>query len=217
MKTVGVVLSGCGVLDGAEIHESVLTMLALDRAGAEVLFFAPDKPQLHVINHITGEIVAEERNVLVESARIARGLITPLSAADPEVLDALIVLGGFGAAKNLCDFAIKGGECSVEPDLYKLIQLMHKSGKPIGLMCISPVMLPKLLGKPIRLTIGNDPDTIDAIEIMGGEHVICPADDVVIDLENKVVTTPAYMLAGSISEAAKGIDKLVTKVLDLTE
>ncbi len=104
----------------------------------------------------------------MESARIARGLITPLSAADPEVLDALIVPGGFGAAKNLCDFAIKGGECSVEPDLYKLIQLMHKSGKPIGLMCISPVMLPKLLGKPIRLTIGNDPDTIDAIEIMGG-------------------------------------------------
>ncbi|WP_145507852.1 isoprenoid biosynthesis glyoxalase ElbB [Yersinia alsatica] len=217
MKTVGVVLSGCGVFDGAEIHESVLTMLALDRAGARVLFFAPDKPQLHVINHLTGEELTEQRNVLVESARITRGQIKPLSSANSEQLDALIVPGGFGAAKNLSDFAIKGSECTIDPDLIKLTQSMHKSGKPIGFMCISPVMLPKLLGKPIRLTIGNDPDTIDAIEVMGGEHVICPVDDFVVDAENKVVTTPAYMLAESISEAAKGIDKLVAKVLDLTE
>ncbi|CNF45873.1 isoprenoid biosynthesis glyoxalase ElbB [Yersinia frederiksenii] len=217
MKTVGVVLSGCGVFDGTEIHESVLTMLALDRAGARVLFFAPDKPQLHVINHFTGEELTEQRNVLVESARIARGWVKPLSSANSDLLDALIVPGGFGAAKNLSDFAIKGSECTIDPDLTQLTQVMHKSGKPIGFMCISPVMLPKLLGKPIRLTIGNDPDTIDAIEVMGGEHVICPADDVVVDEENKVVTTPAYMLAGSISEAAKGIDKLVAKVLDLTE
>ncbi|AJJ63876.1 isoprenoid biosynthesis glyoxalase ElbB [Yersinia aldovae] len=217
MKTVGVVLSGCGVYDGAEIHESVLTILALDRAGARVLFFAPDKPQLHVINHFNGEVVAQERNVLVESARIARGQIAPLCDADSNRLDALIVPGGFGSAKNLSDFAIQGPECVIDPDLVKLTQSMHKSGKPIGFMCISPVMLPKLLGKPVRLTIGNDPDTIEAIEIMGGEHIICPADDVVVDAENKVVTTPAYMLAGSISEAAKGIDKLVTKVLDLTQ
>ncbi|WP_267248891.1 isoprenoid biosynthesis glyoxalase ElbB [Yersinia sp. Marseille-Q5920] len=217
MKTVGVVLSGCGVLDGTEIHESVLTILALDRAGARVLFFAPDKPQLHVINHLTGEESTEQRNVLVESARIARSLIKPLSVANSEDLDALIVPGGFGAAKNLSDFAIKGSECSIDPDLVKLTQSMHKAGKPIGFMCISPVMLPKLLGKPVRLTIGNDPDTLDAIEAMGGQHVICPADDVVVDAENKVVTTPAYMLAASISEAAKGIDKLVAKVLDLTE
>lgn len=217
MKTVGVVLSGCGVFDGAEIHESVLTLLALDRAGARVLCFAPDKPQLHVINHVTGEEIAEQRNVLVESARIARGQVAPLSSADSTQLDALIVPGGFGAAKNLSDFAIKGSECAIDPDLAELVQSMHKSGKPIGFMCISPVMLPKLLGKPIRLTIGNDPDTIDAIEIMGGEHVVCPVEDVVIDIDNKVVTTPAYMLAESISDAAKGIDKLVTKVLDLTE
>ncbi|HDM8438354.1 isoprenoid biosynthesis glyoxalase ElbB [Yersinia enterocolitica] len=217
MKTVGVVLSGCGVFDGTEIHESVLTILALDRAGARIVFFAPDKPQLHVINHLTGEESTEQRNVLVESARIARGSIKALSSANPEDLDALIVPGGFGAAKNLSDFAIESSECAIDPDLYKLTQSMHKANKPIGFMCISPVMLPKLLGKPIRLTIGNDPDTIEAIEIMGGEHVICPADDVVVDAENKVVTTPAYMLAASISEAAKGIDKLVAKVLDLTE
>ncbi|HDL7751504.1 TPA: isoprenoid biosynthesis glyoxalase ElbB [Yersinia enterocolitica] len=217
MKTVGVVLSGCGVLDGTEIHESVLTILALDRAGARITFFAPDKPQLHVINHLSGEESTEQRNVLVESARIARSLIKPLSVANSEDLDALIVPGGFGAAKNLSDFAIKGSECAIDPDLVKLTQSMHKANKPIGFMCISPVMLPKLLGKPVRLTIGNDPDTIEAVEIMGGEHIICPADDVVVDAENKVVTTPAYMLAASISEAAKGIDKLVAKVLDLTE
>ncbi|AJI81482.1 isoprenoid biosynthesis protein with amidotransferase-like domain [Yersinia enterocolitica] len=217
MKTVGVVLSGCGVLDGTEIHESVLTILALDRAGARIAFFAPDKPQLHVINHLSGEESTEQRNVLVESARIARSLIKPLSVANSEDLDALIVPGGFGAAKNLSDFAIKGSECAIDPDLVKLTQSMHKANKPIGFMCISPVMLPKLLGKPVRLTIGNDPDTIEAVEIMGGEHIICPADDVVVDAENKVVTTPAYMLAASISEAAKGIDKLVAKVLDLTE
>lgn len=217
MKTVGVVLSGCGVFDGAEIHESVLTILALDRAGARIAFFAPDKPQLHVINHLTGEESPEQRNVLVESARIARSLIKPLSSANSASLDALIVPGGFGAAKNLSDFAIKGSECDIDPDLDKIIQSMHKAGKPIGFMCISPVMIPKLLGKPIRLTIGNDPGTIDAIKAMKGVHVDCPAVDIVVDAENKVVTTPAYMLAKSISEAAKGIDKLVAKVLDLTE
>lgn len=217
MKTVGVVLSGCGVFDGAEIHESVLTILALDRAGVDILFFAPDKPQLHVINHFTGEESTEQRNVLVESARIARGQIKPLSSANSEQLDALIVPGGFGAAKNLSDFVLKGSECIIDPDLMMLIQSMHKSNKPIGFMCISPVMLPKLLDKPIRLTIGNDPDLIDVIDTMGGEHVICPADDVVVDIENKVVTTPAYMTATSISEAAKGIDKLVVKVLDLAK
>ncbi|AKA38338.1 isoprenoid biosynthesis glyoxalase ElbB [Yersinia ruckeri] len=215
MKRVGVVLSGCGVFDGAEIHESVLTLLALDRAGVEAVCFAPDKPQLHVINHLSGEVSAEVRNVLVESARIARGHIQPLSAANSDNLDALIVPGGFGAAKNLSSFATEGSACSVDQDLYKLVQKMHKADKPIGFMCIAPALLPKLLGDRVRLTIGNDIDTAESIESMGGEHIVCPVDDVVVDAEHKVVTTPAYMLAGSISEAATGIDKLVAKVLDL--
>ncbi|UIM97163.1 isoprenoid biosynthesis glyoxalase ElbB [Yersinia ruckeri] len=215
MKRVGVVLSGCGVFDGAEIHESVLTLLALDRAGVEAVCFAPDKPQLHVINHLSGEVSAEVRNVLVESARIARGHIQPLSAASSDNLDALIVPGGFGAAKNLSSFATEGSACSVDQDLYKLVQKMHKADKPIGFMCIAPALLPKLLGDRVRLTIGNDIDTAESIESMGGEHIVCPVDDVVVDAEHKVVTTPAYMLAGSISEAATGIDKLVAKVLDL--
>jgi enhancing lycopene biosynthesis protein 2 len=217
MKRVGVVLSGCGVFDGAEIHESVLTLLALDRAGAQVHFFAPDKPQMHVINHLTGEESSESRNVLVESARIARGNIKPLSQADAGELDALIVPGGFGAAKNLSSFATQGAECSVDAELQRLVQQMHQAGKPLGFICIAPALLTKLLGVHTRLTIGNDPDTAEAIDAMGGEHVVCPVDDIVVDLDQKVVTTPAYMLANSIGEAAQGIEKLVARVLELAE
>lgn len=217
MKRVGVVLSGCGVFDGAEIHESVLTLLALDRAGAQVHFFALDKPQMHVINHLTGEESGESRNVLVESARIARGNIQPLSQADAGELDALIVPGGFGAAKNLSSFATQGAECSVDAELQRLVQQMHQAGKPLGFICIAPALLPKLLGVHTRLTIGNDPDTAEAIDAMGGEHVVCPVDDIVVDLDQKVVTTPAYMLANSIGEAAQGIEKLVARVLELAE
>lgn len=217
MKNVGVVLSGCGVYDGAEIHEAVLTLLALDRAGARAVCLAPDKSQLHVINHLTGDEMPEERNVLVESARIARGNIQPLSQVDASQLDALIVPGGFGAAKNLSSFASEGAECWIDKDLAKLTQQMHKANKPIGFMCISPALLPKLLDQQVRLTIGNDPDLGEVIDAMGGEPVICPVDDIVVDIENKVVTTPAYMLAKSIGEVADGIDKLVSRVLDLVE
>lgn len=217
MKQVAVVLSGCGVYDGAEIHEAVLTLLALDRAGAQAVCFAPDKPQLHVINHLSGEEMPESRNILLESARITRGNIRPLSQADAGQLDALIVPGGFGAAKNLSSFATQGAECSVDPELSKLIREMHKLNKPIGFMCIAPALLPKVIDQPLRLTIGNDPDLGEVIDAMGGEPVICPVDDIVVDIENKVVTTPAYMLAQSIGEAARGIDKLVSRVLDLVE
>ncbi|WP_413507365.1 isoprenoid biosynthesis glyoxalase ElbB [Serratia proteamaculans] len=217
MKNVGVVLSGCGVYDGTEIHEAVLTLLALDRAGVQAVCFAPDKPQLHVINHLSGDEMPELRNVLVESARIARGNVQPLSQADASQLDALIVPGGFGAAKNLSSFASEGAECWIDKDLAKLTQQMHKANKPIGFMCIAPALLPKLLDQQVRLTIGNDPDLGEVIDAMGGEPVICPVDDIVVDVDNKVVTTPAYMLAKSIGEAASGIDKLVSRVLDLTE
>lgn len=217
MKNVGVVLSGCGVYDGAEIHEAVLTLLALNRAGAHAVCFASDESQLHVINHLTGDEMPEERNVLVESARIARGNILPLSQADASQLDALIVPGGFGAAKNLSSFAREGAECWIDKDFAKLTQQMHKANKPMGFMCIVPALLPKLLDQQVRLTIGNDPDLGEVIDAMGGEPVTCPVDDIVVDIENKVVTTPAYMLAKSIGEAADGIDKLVSRVLDLAE
>ena len=217
MKKMGVVLSGCGVYDGSEIHEAVITLLALAKQGAEVMCFAPDKPQADVINHLTGEPMAETRNVLIEAARIARGEIRPLAQANAAELDALIVPGGFGAAKNLSTFAAEGAACKVDADLKALAQAMHAAGKPLGFICIAPAMLPNIFDFPLRLTIGTDIDTAEVIEEMGGEHVPCPVDDIVVDEENKIVTTPAYMLAQNIAQAAEGIEKLVARVLVLTE
>lgn len=216
MKKIGVVLSGCGVYDGTEIHEAVITLLAIARGGAQAVCFAPDKAQTDVINHLTGELLPESRNVLIEAARIARGEIQPLSAARADDLDALIVPGGFGAAKNLSSFASQGGECRVDDELKALTQAMHRAAKPLGFICIAPALLPKILPAPLRVTIGTDLDTAEALEDMGAEHVPCPVDDIVVDEENKVVTTPAYMLAQNIAEAASGIEKLVARVLVLT-
>ena len=216
MKKIGVVLSGCGVYDGTEIHEAVITLLAIARSGAQALCFAPDKAQTDVINPLTGEPMAESRNVLVEAARIARGDIQPLAAARAEDLDALIVPGGFGAAKNLSNFASQGAECLIDSDLKALTLAMHEAGKPLGFMCIAPALLPKIFPIPLRITIGTDLDTAEVVEEMGAEHVPCPVDDIVVDEEHKVVTTPAWMLAQNIAEAASGIEKLVARVLALT-
>ncbi|MGY0147266.1 isoprenoid biosynthesis glyoxalase ElbB [Edwardsiella tarda] len=216
MKRVGVVLSGCGVFDGSEIHEAVLTLLALSRAGAQAVCLAPDREQTQVIDHRSGEAVAERRNMLAEAARIARGEVTPLAQGDASQLDALIVPGGFGAAKNLSSLASDGAACWVDSDLQRLVRELHQAGKPLGFICIAPALLPKLLGAPVRVTIGNDAGTAAAIEAMGGQHVACPVDEIVVDTAQRVVTTPAYMLAGSIAEAAQGIDKLVAQVLEMT-
>ncbi|MGY5955230.1 isoprenoid biosynthesis glyoxalase ElbB [Kosakonia sp. BK9b] len=217
MKKVGVILSGAGVYDGSEIHEAVITLLALARNGAQAVCFAPDKIQNDVVNHLTGDALAESRNVLIESARIARGAVQDLTQASANDLDALIVPGGFGAAKNLSNFASHGSECVVDSTLKQLVLAMHQAGKPLGFMCIAPAMLPKIFDFPLRLTIGTDIDTAELVEAMGAEHVPCPVDDIVIDEENKVVTTPAYMLAEDIAQAATGIEKLVSRVLVLAE
>lgn len=217
MKKIGVVLSGCGVYDGSEIHEAVITLLAIARSGAQAVCFAPDVGQSDVINHLSGEAVAEQRNALQESARIARGDIQPLNQARADALDALIVPGGFGAAKNLCTFATEGSECRVNEELKALALALHEAGKPLGFMCIAPAMLPKIFDFPLRITIGTDIDTAEILEEMGAEHVPCPVDDIVVDEDHKVVTTPAYMLAQNIGEAAFGIEKLVARVLALAD
>ncbi|MEW8990678.1 MAG: isoprenoid biosynthesis glyoxalase ElbB [Klebsiella aerogenes] len=217
MKKIGVVLSGCGVYDGAEIHEAVITLLAIARRGAPGFWLARYTAQTDVINHLTGETMAESRNVLIEAARLARGAIQPLASARADELDALIVPGGFGAAKNLSNFAAQGSECVVDRDLQALTLAMHEAGKPLGFMCIAPALLPKIFPTPLRITIGTDPDTAEVLEEMGAEHVPCPVDDIVVDEDNKVVTTPAYMLAQNIAEAASGIEKLVDRVLVLAE
>ena len=219
MPKVGVVLSGCGVNDGAEIHESVITMLFLDRAGAEMVLMAPNIDQLHVINHATGEeMEGESRNVLVESARIARGKIMDIVDVTSEDIDALIFPGGFGVAKNLCDYAMAGSDCSVNPDVFRLVSEVHSAEKPIGVICISPAMMGKVMekmGEKVSLTIGNDEQTANDLTTMGAKHVTCPVQEIVVDKDKKVVSTPAYMLAGRISEAADGIEKLVKEVIDL--
>ncbi|MCC7517079.1 MAG: isoprenoid biosynthesis glyoxalase ElbB [Pseudomonadales bacterium] len=215
-KRVAVVLSGCGVYDGTEIHEAVLTLLSLSQAGAQVQCFAPDILQMHVVNHLTGEVaVNETRLVLVEAARIARGNIKPVSAANIDDFDALIVPGGFGAAKNLCDFAVSGAAMTVQTDFLHFAQAMHKAGKPIGLICIAPTMAAAICGAGVRATIGNDAETAAAMQAMGAEHCACTVRETCVDRENKLVTTPAYMLAHSIAEAASGIHKLVDEVLAL--
>ena len=216
MTRVGVVLSGCGVNDGAEIHESVITMLALDRAGADIVFMAPNIDQLHVINHYTGSEMDESRNVLMESARIARGKIRDMAEVHASDVDALIFPGGFGVVKNLCDYAMAGTDCSVNPDVKRLATDVHKAGKPIGIICIAPAMFAKIMqgaGDSVEMTIGTDEQTSSDINSMGSNHVSCPVEDIVIDKKNKIVSTPAYMLAQRISEAAEGIEKLVKEVL----
>jgi len=215
-KKVAVILSGCGVYDGAEIHESVITLLRLDQRGAQVQCFAPNIAQMHEINHLTGEQMPESRNVLVESARIARGEVKDISEARAEDFDALIVPGGFGAAKNLSDFAIEGSECTVNPQVLALAEAFAEACKPVGLMCISPALAAKIYGPGVVCTIGNDADTAAAVTKMGGTHEECDVHDIVEDTQRKLVTTPAYMVAKSISEAAGGIYKLVDRVLEMT-
>jgi enhancing lycopene biosynthesis protein 2 len=215
-KKVAVILSGCGVYDGAEIHESVITLLRLDQRGAQVQCFAPNIAQLHVIDHLTGEEMPESRNVLVESARIARGEVKDIREANAPDFDALIVPGGFGAAKNLSNFAVEGANCTLNPDVLALAEAFADACKPVGLICISPALAAKIYGPGVVCTIGKDAGTAAAVVKMGGTHEECDVHDIVEDVQRKLVTTPAYMEAKSISEAAGGIYKLVDRVLELT-
>jgi len=220
-KKIGVILSGCGVYDGSEIHEAVITLLAIDRNGGEAVCMAPNIAQMHVVNHLTGEVAAgESRNVLIEAARIARGKIKDLATVKAAELDALILPGGFGAAKNLCDFAVKGADCTVNPEVARLIREMVAAKKPVGAVCIAPAILSKVLGAdklPHQLTIGTDTGTAAALTGMGSQHVSCPAREFVIDKANKLVSSPAYMLAGGIAEAAEGIEKCVQALIGLID
>jgi enhancing lycopene biosynthesis protein 2 len=216
LERIGVLLSGCGVFDGSEIHEAVLTLLALDRAGAEAVCLAPDMEQYHVINHLTREVAEEKRNVLVESARIARGRIRNLEEVGVDELDGLILPGGFGAAKNLSDFALKGKEATVHPDVARLLREMVDKGKPVGAICIAPATVAAALpDREPEVTIGSDEGTALAIEGMGGRHQACTVDIIHYDEKNRIVSTPAYMLGKSIKEVAEGIEKLVARVVEL--
>jgi enhancing lycopene biosynthesis protein 2 len=220
---IGVLLSGCGVFDGAEIYESVITLLALDRAGVEAVCMAPDVAQLHVIDHRTGQVMeGETRNVLTEAARICRGAVLDLAGVSVEELDGLLLPGGFGAAKNLSDFALEGAACEVLPEVARMVGGMLEAGKPVGAICIAPAVVAAVLrdaGRAGALTVGlaegENQGAGEAIEAMGVTHLACPVGEIREDRDLGLVSTPAYMEAGRISEAAEGIEALVARVLEL--
>ncbi|MEZ4473768.1 MAG: isoprenoid biosynthesis glyoxalase ElbB [bacterium] len=220
MATIGVVLSGCGVFDGAEIHEAVLTMLAIDEAGHDMVLMAPRGPQMHVVDHATGQVTGETRDVFVESARIARGKLRDLATVQADELDALVFPGGFGVAKNLCDFAVAGSAARPHAEVARLVKALHRAGKPIGFACISPALAATIfrdVGIPgVLLTVGDaDDDAAVAMRTMGADVVGCPVREVRVDRARKIVSTPAYMTASRITEVRDGVKAMVEHTLAL--
>jgi enhancing lycopene biosynthesis protein 2 len=216
-KRVGVVLSGCGFLDGAEIHEATCTLLSLDRRGAKLVAMAPDTEQMHVVDHVrSAPAEGQRRRVLEEAARIVRGQIVGLSQVSAKDLDALVFPGGYGVAKNLCSFATEGRNMRVLPDVERLARDVRAAGKPAGYICIAPVIAARLFGaEGVKLTIGNDRETAAALESWGARHVDCKVEEIAVDERLKIVSTPAYMLGPWIAPVATGIDKLVSAVLEM--
>ena len=212
MKKFAIILAGCGVYDGAEIHEAVMSMYAVMKNGAEYQIFAPDIAQYHVVNHLTGVEMPETRNVLVESARIARGKIKPVTKLDLREFDALLFPGGFGVAKNLCSYAFEGANCSVNPDIAILIKEAVSLRKPIGALCISPVLLAQIMGD-VTITVGPDEDDAANVIAMGANHKATKHGEVIIDEKHRIFTTPCYQLKSTIVQIAEGADKIVKAML----
>ncbi|HPE21550.1 MAG: isoprenoid biosynthesis glyoxalase ElbB [Bacteroidales bacterium] len=209
-----VVLAGCGVMDGAEIHEAVMTMYAIDKNGGSYRLFAPNVAQHHVVNHITGEEMKESRNVLTEAARIARGKISPMTDYRAADFDALIFPGGFGVAKNLCTYAFDGPDCHVDRVVEEAILATHRAGRPIGALCISPVLIARVLGD-VTVTIGNDRGTAADIAKLGGKHENKRHGEVAVDSKNLIVTAPCYMLDATLSEIARDAEAVVNALMEL--
>ncbi len=220
MKKIAVLLSGCGVWDGSEIHEATLTLYFLARAGAQPVPIAPRIPQAETIDHFTQRRAEEERDVLVESARISRGEIKDIREVTGGDIDGLIIPGGFGAAKNLSNFAQAGENCTINEEVKRLIRDMVRRRKPVGALCIAPILVAKALQGMEKvtptLTIGNDPTTAKKLEKMGAVHVTAKVDEAIIDNANRIVSTPAYMIGPGIQDVAKGIENLVKGVMELT-
>ena len=216
-QRVGVILSGCGVFDGSEIHEAVATLVALDRHGLEAVCLAPDIDQMHVVNHLSGQVMeGENRNVLVEAARIARGHVSPLTAESVKDLSALILPGGFGAAKNLSDYAVSGAEMKVNGKVQSALQEAHRAGKPIAALCISPVILARIFGKESpTLTVGAEGADAENLEAIGARHQVTEHEQVVVDEQLKLITGPCYMLESTIGQIFRGADAVVARLARL--
>lgn len=214
---VAIVLAGCGQHDGSETHEVILTLLSLAQEKVAWDAFAPDIMQHHVSNHLTNESEKNEtRSVLKESARLVRGKIKPITEARLSEYDAVIFPGGVGAVTNLCNWFEKGSDFSFNLDVKSFIDNVTAAKKPIGFICIAPIMIPKIV-RGAELTIGNDISLSKQIESQGSTHVDCKATDVVVDKKNKIVSTPANMVANSIDEVYEGIHKLVKELVFLSK
>jgi enhancing lycopene biosynthesis protein 2 len=216
MFKFGVILSGCGVFDGSEIHEAVSTLLSLDRHGAQYQCMAPNK-DFDVVNHLTKQPTGEKRNVLVEAARIARGNIVDLAKVKGADYDGFLLPGGFGAAKNLSSFATAGEKCDVDPQVSRVLTEAQAAGRPIGFICIAPAVGARVFGQKLRpkLTIGQDAGTAKALSAMGARHEPCGVTSFVADDEHRILSTPAYMDAKSIKDVYEGIDKLVAQIVSM--
>lgn len=213
-KKIAVILSGCGVMDGSEIHEAITAMLAIQQQGGTYQCFAPEGEQTVAINHLTKQPMPEKRRILVESARIARGDILSLKSYNAADYDAMLFPGGMGAILNLCSFAEDGPNCKVHPDVERAVIDMHAAGKPIAALCIAPVLIARIL-HDVAITIGNDPETAMAIKAMGATHEITSAASVCIDRRNKILTTPCYMLDKTLKDVAVSTSNIVKDMMDM--
>lgn len=209
-----IVLSGCGVYDGAEIHEATMTMLAVESKGCQYEMFAPNINQYHVINHLTGDVMDESRNVLVEAARIARGNIRALSEYSAKEFDGIIFPGGFGVAKNLCSYAIDGTEMRIDKIVAGAVRETHSLKKPIGALCISPIMIAALI-PGAEVTLGSDTKFNGEVSNLGGKHKTTQNRQVVVDTINRIVTTPCYMNDATITDIARGAELVVKEMIAL--
>ncbi|MES2997981.1 MAG: isoprenoid biosynthesis glyoxalase ElbB [Pseudomonadota bacterium] len=214
-QTIAVVLSGCGALDGSEVHEATLTLLALELAGVRYQCLAPNILQTRVSNMVTGKTIDSQRNVLEESARIARGKIKDIAKVNPADYTAMIFPGGYGAALNLCNFGLDKKNYTVQADVLKFSKAIVNAKKPAGFICIAPVLVPKLYPSGVTITIGNDKETAQILESLGAKPIACESTKCVVDTTHKVVSTPAYILAHSIKDVATGIECLVKELLVL--
>lgn len=215
MKRIAVVLSGCGHKDGAEITESVSTLIALSEAQTDIKIFAPNL-EITATDHRSGTPDGK-RNVLTEAARIARGNIQDLKELSAKNFDAVVFPGGFGAALNLCDFAKSGSHCHVHPEAERVIKEFHLAEKPIGAFCIAPALIARVLGKEgISVTIGDDASTAKEIEKTGAQHVTCAVDDYITDREHKIVTSPAYMYDAKPHQVFNGIRRAIQELVEMS-
>jgi enhancing lycopene biosynthesis protein 2 len=223
---IGVLISGCGVYDGAEIQEVVLTLLAIEEMGAEAVCISIDEPQHHVVNHLTGEELPESRNMMIEAARISRGKVSEIGQIAPSDIDGLVIPGGFGSAKNFTDWAFRGPEGIINPKVKLLIVNMINIGKPIAALCVSPVVVAKALeGSSLNpsLTIGSDKEASPydissfsvGLEQTGATIAMKSVREILVDTENKIITAPCYMMDASITDVRKNIRSAVEALRDL--